>query len=107
LGGANILIKEVPSTIDSIRFSLWDIVGTTSTEVAWVSWSASEVCAYKNTSGEGCQNFGDDGSQLPLYFTDNHLAFTGINSLTPYTLEAGHDYLALVTSTAESGNSTC
>jgi hypothetical protein len=106
LGGANILIKEGPSTSDTITFALWQ-GGLTGQEVAWVSWTAAQVCDYKvNTVGDACSSFGTSTtpeSQVPLYFTDDH---TATGTLTPFEVQPDEDYLAVVSSTAATGNTT-
>ena len=102
-GGGNFTLKEGTSTTGTISLELWD-GGVDGTKVAWVTWTAAEMCAFKATLSDGCQAFANDASHaVPLYFTDDH---TKSGTATPYTMVAGHSYLAVITSTAPSGGST-
>jgi hypothetical protein len=106
LGGGNFDMKEGSGTVGSITLSLWQ-GGLAGTEVAWVTWTAAEFCAYKASVSDGCQQL-VAAHPVPLYFTDNHTApaalfpsdagATGV--VTPYTLDSNFSYIDILTSDA-------
>ena len=111
LGGGNFDMKEGTGTTGDITLSLWQ-GGLGGTEVAWVTWTAAEFCAYKASLSDNCQQL-VAADPVPLYFTDDHTAPSALfptdsnatGTVTPYSLILGDSYLAVLTSDASTQGS--